>query len=288
MLMKLEDFAIRKIDWNHKHENLRAAARELGLGLDSFVFLDDSDFEREQMRQFIPEVLILNESGDPLHILRSLWETDAFESLAVSDEDRQRHQDYAVRAARNVEGHQDNLEAFLKSLEMEVTIEEVGTANLERVITMLGKTNQFNLTTRRHSRAQVQSMLESPGSIALALRLHDKFGDQGIVAVLLAVPAGDDATLSIDSFLVSCRALGRGVEDALWAAIVKRAHQQRVRRLEAEYVPTGKNGIVARLYDRLGLQRIEHRSSVTRYALEPLGSVESPSWIVSENGAYAG
>jgi FkbH-like protein len=288
MLLKWEDFAVRKVNWRHKHENLRDTASELSLGLDSFAFIDDSDYEREQVRQFIPEVLILNESGDPLHILRSLWETDAFESLAVSDEDRHRHQDYATRAARNVEAHQDDLEAFLKSLEIKVTIEKVGTANLDRVVTMLGKTNQFNLTTRRHSRAQVQSMLELPGSIALALRLRDKFGDQGIVAVLLAVPSGEDTTLMVDSFLVSCRALGRGLEDALWAAIVKRAREQRVRRLEAEYVPTNKNGIVARLYDRLGLQRIEHDSSVTRYALEPLASVKSPSWIVSENGAYAG
>jgi FkbH-like protein len=285
MLLKWDDFAIRKIDWNHKHENLRDAARELGLGLDSFAFLDDSDYEREQMRQAMPEVLILNERGDPLHILRSLWETDAFESLAISNEDRQRHRDYTIRAARDVKAHENDLAEFLKSLEMEAIIEEIGPSNMERVVTMLGKTNQFNLTTRRHSRAQVQSMLESPGAIALALRLRDKFGDQGIVAVLLAVPAGDDGTLTVDSFLVSCRALGRGVEGALWAAMVKRAHQQRVRRLEAEYLPTAKNGIVARLYDRLGLQRIEHDSSVTRYVLESLVSVEPPSWIVSENGA---
>src|SRR5207244_5614015 len=101
---------------------------------------------------------------------------------------------------------------------MEATIERVQASNFERVVTMLGKTNQFNLTTRRHSRAQVQTILESPGSIALALRLRDKFGDQGIIAVLLAVRSGDGATLVVDSFLISCRALGRGVEDALWAA----------------------------------------------------------------------
>jgi FkbH-like protein len=279
MILKWEDFAVRKIDWNHKHENLRAAARDLGLGLDSFVFLDDADYEREQMRQFVPEVLILNENPDPLHILRSLWETDAFDSFAVTSEDRQRHEDYAMRGARNVEAHQDDLEAFLKSLEVEATIEDVGSSNLERVVTMLGKTNQFNVSTRRHSRAHVQTMLDSPGSIALALRLRDKFGDQGTIAVLLAVRGGDAATLVIDSFLVSCRALGRGAEDALWAELVSRAHRQNVRRLEAEYIPTARNGIVAGLYDRLGLQRVEHDSSSTRYVLEPIVPVEFPSWI---------
>jgi FkbH-like protein len=279
MILKWDDFAVRKINWNLKHENLRAAARELGLGLDSFAFLDDSDYEREQMCQVIPEVLILNESSDPLQTLRALWETDAFDAFLVSKEDRRRHKDYALRGARSAEAHQDDLETFLKSLEMEATIEEIGPPNMERVVTMLGKTNQFNLTTRRHSRAQVQAMLDLPGSIPLALRLRDKFGDQGIIAVLLAIPSGNGATLAVDSFLVSCRALGRGVEDALWAAMLGRANRQSVRRLEAEYIPTARNSIVASLYDRLGLQRIEHNSSSTRYRLEPVTKVEFPQWI---------
>ena len=278
MLLKWDDFAVRKINWNHKHENLREAARELGLGLDSFAFLDDSDYEREQMRQAMPEVLILNETSDPLQMLRALWETDAFDSFFVSSEDRLRHEDYALRGARNPEAHRDDLEAFLKSLEMEATIEEIGPLNMERVVTMLGKTNQFNLTTRRHSRAQVQAMMELPGSMPLTLRLRDKFGDQGIIALLLALPS-EDGTLVVDTFLVSCRALGRGVEDALWAAALRRADRQNVRRLEAEYIPTGKNNIVANLYDRLGLQRVEQNSSSTRYVSEPVPVVEFPSWI---------
>jgi FkbH-like protein len=284
MILRWDDFAVRKINWNHKHENLREAARELGLGLDSFAFLDDSDYEREQMHQLIPEVLILNESPDPMQTLRALWETDAFDAFLVSNEDRHRHEGYALRGARNAEAHQDDLEAFLKSLEMEATIEEIGPSNMERVVTMLGKTNQFNLTTRRHSRAQVQAMLDSPGSIPLALRLRDKFGDQGIIAVLLAIPSGNGATMAVDSFLVSCRALGRGVEDALWAAMLRRAHRQNVRRLEAEYIPTARNSVVASLYHRLGLQLIEHNSSLTRYRLEPVTKVEFPSWITLKNG----
>jgi FkbH-like protein len=279
MLLKWDDFAVRKVNWNHKHENLRDAARELGLGLDSFVFVDDSDYEREQMRQFVPEVLILNESSDPLHALRSLWETDAFDSFTVTEEDRLRHRDYTVREARDIEAHQDDLEAFLMSLEMKATIEEIGPSNIDRALSMIGKTNQFNLTTRRHSRAQLQAMLEAPGSIALALRLRDKFGDQGIVALLLAIPAGDNATLAIDTFLVSCRALGRGVENALWAAMVNRANRRSVRKVEAEYVATGKNEIVADLYDRLGLQRIKQNSSSTYYRLEPVRQSTFPSWI---------
>lgn len=278
MLIRWDDFAIRKIDWNHKHENLRAAARELGLGLDSFVFLDDADYEREQMRQLVPEVLVLNNSPDPMHILRALWETDAFDSLSITEEDRRRHQDYAVRSARNVERADDDLEGFLKSLEMEATIEEVGALNLERVVTMLGKTNQFNLTTRRHSREQVQAILDSPGSIALTLRLRDKFGDQGIIAVLLAI-SNEPSVMRVDSFLVSCRALGRGVEDALWAAMINRANRQGIRRVEADYIATAKNSLVSDLYERLGLTRIEEDGLSARYALEPVLPIGPPLWI---------
>lgn len=279
MLIKWDDFALRKIDWKHKHENLRAAAQELGLGLDSFVFLDDADYEREQMRQLIPEVLILNDNPDPMHILRALWETDAFDSLSITEEDLVRHQDYAARSARDVGTAHDDLEGFLRSLEMEATIEPVGGPNMERVVTMLGKTNQFNLTTRRHSRAQVQAIVDSPGSIALALRLRDKFGDQGIVAVLIALRSEERSALGVDSFLVSCRALGRGVEDALWAAMTSRAAQEGVHRLEADYIATAKNNIVSDLYDRLGLGRVEENGSSTHYVSEPVRTMETPPWM---------
>src|SRR6266403_2294463 len=143
MILKWDDFVVRKINWNHKYENLRDAARELSLGLDSFVFIDDSHYECEQMRQFLPEVLILNESADALQLLKAIWETDAFDSLALTDEDRRRHEDYAVREARKIPAHHGDLESFLRSREMEAMIEPVQSSNLERVVTMLGKTNQF-------------------------------------------------------------------------------------------------------------------------------------------------
>ena len=279
MLLKWEDFALRKVNWKPKHENLREAAQELGLGLDSFVFVDDSDYEREQMRQLIPEVLILNSSSDPLHTLNCLWTTDAFDSLTVTEEDRWRHDDYRVRASRDVQGHRHDLEEFLCSLQMEATIEELGSENMERAVAMIGKTNQFNLTTKRHSRAQVQAILSAPGSIGLALRLRDKFGDQGIVAILVAMRSTQDGTLVVDSFLVSCRALGRGVEDALWAALVERANEAGIHKVFAEYLPTPKNGIVANLYDRFGLQRLEHNPSSTRYVLEKIEVQPPPGWI---------
>lgn len=279
MLLQWDDFAVRKVNWQPKHENLSDAARKLGLGLDSFAFLDDSDYEREQMRQMLPDVLILNDNSDPLQSLRALWETAAFDSLVIAEEDRRRHQDYAVRAARDAGAHEDHLESFLRSLKMEATIESVGPRNIERVVTMLGKTNQFNLTTRRHSRAKVQKILETTGSISLALRLRDKFGEQGIVALVIAVPAAHHGTLMIDTFLVSCRALGRGVEQALWSALLERAHAHEVQMLEAEYLATAKNDLVADLYEQLGMRQVSGNILARRYELEPVGVSPFPSWI---------
>jgi FkbH-like protein len=288
MILKLDDFAVRKINWEPKPENLRAAAAELSLGLDSFAFIDDSDYEREQMRQFLPEVMILNDNPDPLHTLRCLWETDAFDTLSVTEEDQLRHRDYTVRTARDVQAHQHDLNTFLESLEMVATIERVGPANLERVVTLLGKTNQFNLTTRRHSRAEAARLAEAAGSIALVLRLRDKFGEQGIIGLVIAVAEQEKQSLMIDSLLVSCRALGRGVEHALWAAMVNRAYRKGVRKLQAEYVATGKNSLVADFYDKLGFRQVEGNGSIKRYELTPLAPCLYPSWINAIDDSDAG
>ena len=279
MILKLEDFAVRKVNWEPKSENLRAAAAELRLGLDSFAFIDDSDYEREQMRQLNPRVLILNHNSDPLRTLNTLWETDAFDSLFLTKEDRQRQHDYRVRQEREIGAHQDDLEGFLKSLEMAAIIEPVGPGNLDRVANLLAKTNQFNLTTRRHSRAEVARLGEAAGSIALVLRLRDKFGEQGIIGLVIAIPGQEEQSLIIDSLLVSCRALGRGVEHALWAAVVNRAYRKGVRKLQAEYVATGKNSLVADFYDKLGFRQVEGNGSVKRYELTPLAPRLYPSWI---------
>ena len=279
MILKLEDFAVRKINWEPKSENLRAAAAELRLGLDSFAFIDDSDYEREQMRQLNPRVLILNHNSDPLRTLNTLWETDAFDSLFLTKEDRQRQHDYRVRQEREIGAHQDDLEGFLKSLEMAAIIEPVGPGNLDRVANLLAKTNQFNLTTRRHSRAEVARLANAAGSVALVLRLRDKFGEQGIIGLVIAIPGQEEQSLIIDSLLVSCRALGRGVEHALWAAVVNRAYRKGVRKLQAEYVATGKNTLVADFYDKLGFRQVEGNGSVKRYELTPLAPRLYPSWI---------
>jgi FkbH-like protein len=278
MVLHWDDFACRKINFEPKYLNLRAAAEQLGLGLDSFAFLDDSDFEREQMRTFNPEVLVINDRGHALHLLSSLLQTDAFDAHRITDEDLKRHREYELLPLRNKPAA-ENLEEFLSSLELQVVLEPVQPDNIDRIVQMLGKTNQFNLTTRRHGIGDLRRLASSPGSVSVALRMADRFGDQGIVGVLLAAPGGEPASLTVDSFLLSCRALGRGAEDVLWAELVARAAAAGVPRIFCQYVATPKNALVANLFDRFGLKRTKESPGATDYVLDPVRPIAFPSWI---------
>jgi FkbH-like protein len=262
--------------------NLREAAAELGLGLDSFVFLDDSGYEREQMKMFNPEVLCLNHRSDALHMLNVLWSSDAFDIHQITEEDTQRHRDYELRSARTMRNSEQSIESFLASLELRATVKPVADDNIARVTQLLGKTNQFNLTTRRHSMDKVRELVSIPNTVGLTLRLADKFGDQGIIGLLIAVPENGSGTMVVDSFLVSCRALGRGVEDVLWSELLAQAARAGVRRIRAEYIRTPKNDLVAPLFDRLGLRRTSESEQVTEYVLESVIPTPGPAWIARE------
>ncbi len=173
---------------------------------------------------------------------------------------------------------------FLASLGIVCTFQSALLAPLSRAVQLLAKTNQFNLTTRRHRLEELKALVAMPGSINLALRLSDKFGDQGIVGVLLAVPAEDGRRLRIDSYLVSCRALGRGVEEFLWAELARQALDHEVHGVIGEYIPTPKNGLAKGFYDKLGFARVKESASMTRYLMEPLKPVEPPVWLASNGG----
>jgi FkbH-like protein len=278
MLLSWDDFVSQKVNFENKYSNLREVAGELGLSLDSFAFLDDSDFEREQMKAFNPEVLILNDHGSGLRILSSLQQTDAFDTHRITDEDLARHREYELRSARKAPSA-DDLTGFLSSLQLRAVLERFSADNYDRVAQMLGKTNQFNLTTRRHSIDELRRLAGIPGAVTLALKLSDRFGDQGIVGVLMAVPEDAGSSLSVDTFLVSCRALSRGVEEVLWAELANWAASAGIKRIVGIYQPTAKNGIVAGHYDKLGLVRTEDSPLATSYLLEPPRTISFPQWI---------
>ena len=280
MPLKLDDFSAVRINWQPKHENLRDAADELNLGLDSFVFLDDQAFEREQMAFRLPAVNVLAASEDPLHILNTLTACRDFDSYRVSAEDVARAGDYRAQSLRRqLDAQSENPATFLQTLGLKAVFARVDESRLGRAVQMLAKTNQFNVTTRRHGETELRRLCGDPRNILLTLALSDRFGDQGIIGLAIGVRGATDDELRVDSFLLSCRALGRGAEQALWAALLARAQALGYQSVRAEYRPTAKNQQVADLFDRLGMARDKHDQDGSLYTLRLGDLPRFPQWL---------
>ena len=279
MPLKLEDFSLIKVNWREKNLNLSEAAKELNLGVDSFVFVDDQPFEREQMSFALPQVQVLSAGEDPLSIYAALLSCSNFESIRISQEDITRASDYRQQLLRKELETSCSSEDFLKSLNLEAVIRPVTESSLQRAYQMLAKTNQFNLTTRRHGEADLRRMLEMPGSVLLTLALSDRFGDQGIVGLCIALKNEDPDGTVLDSFLLSCRAIGRGAEEALWGILLKQLSLMGYRELKATYSVTPKNSQVSDLLDRWGMKRIQESSQGVEYVLELPAKTDLPNWM---------
>ncbi|HNH50735.1 MAG TPA: hypothetical protein PKY30_27125, partial [Myxococcota bacterium] len=264
MVLKLEDFAGFEATWDPKALSLRRLADQLRLGLDSFVFFDDNPAERELIRQHLPEVEVPEVPEDPSGYVRYLEEGMYFEALSLTKEDRERASQYQAEQAReSAAAAFDSLDGYLNSLEMKAEVRAVDEDDLERVVQLLGKTNQFNLTTRRHSAEQVRAWMQDPACVALTVRVDDRFGGHGLVAVMLGVP-DEDGALRVDTWLMSCRVIGRTVEQYCWLRFVAEARARGYQRVRGEYLPTAKNAQVAPLFGELGLPVAEERPDGSR------------------------
>lgn len=250
-LLRPDDFAAIRVNWQEKSTNLREIAAELNVGVDSLVFFDDSPFERAEVKRHLPAVTVLEVPESPLGYVDAIEESGVFDRLALSREDRLRASYYQQQAARAaVQGTSSSPEEFLHSLAMVATIGAIGPETLPRVAQLLAKTNQFNLTTRRHTAAEISAILDA-GGVGLWLRLQDRFGDTGLVGVALALPETSERW-RIDTFLLSCRVIGRSAETLLLAELASRVADRGAKKLMGEYLPTAKNGLVAEFYARHG------------------------------------
>ncbi len=284
MILKLSHFAAQRINWQPKATNIREIARELNIGLDSLVFLDDNPLERAHVRSELPQVLTPELPVDPAGFRRALLELiDVFDTLALTQEDRQRNQLYAEQRARQAAERQlqDNgsLDDYLANLEIVVDIEAANVVTLPRIAQLTGKTNQFNLTTRRYTEADI-ARKEALGCKIFGARVKDRFGDNGLTGVLIAQPDLDDVWM-IDTFLLSCRVMGRGVETALLTWVADEARRAGARRLQGWYLPTEKNAVVRSCYQDHGFNQVEAGSDGrTLWELDLAHSAgQVPAWI---------
>ena len=259
MVLAWNDFSARRIDWNDKASNIASLAEELGLGLDSFVFADDSAMECARVRSALPEVEVVELGPDPSRFAERVLRTRAFDTLSISKEDRARADSYRQEQSRkSSRAKVADLETFLADSQLRLTLRPSDAATQERIFQLIGKTNQFNMTLERLSKPSVQQLTDHGGALYGA-QLVDRFGDYGLIGVLHLEPRADG--LCIVNMLMSCRALGRQVEEALLAFAREIAEMHGLSRLVATYVRGPRNQQVLEFLSRAGFSTREGNES---------------------------
>jgi FkbH-like protein len=252
-VLKLEHISCFKANWQPKHENIAAIARELNLGADSFVFVDDNPAERDIVEAQVPGIAVPDVGSDVTAYASIIEAGRYFEQTSFSKEDIERaalYQENTERAA--FEGKFADYGEYLDSLEMTAEIDRFKPLYLDRIAQLTNKTNQFNLTTRRYTLAEMESALTDPNMLGLYGRLSDRFGDNGLISVVLGRRQGN--ILELDLWLMSCRVLKRDMELAMLDALAERAREMGVTALRGIYLPTKKNGMVSDHYPKLGFR----------------------------------
>lgn len=254
MVLRLEDFAAFVANWEDKATGLRTIAKTLNLGLDALAFADDNPAECALVSRFCPETAVVSLPDDPADFCRVLDARRLFEPASVSAEDRGRAAHFQAESARTaLKESAPDLASFLRGLEMRAEAGPFREADVARLAQLINKTNQFNLTTRRRTEAEVRAAMAEPGAWTLAVRLADRLGDYGLISALIARRRGDE--LELDTWLMSCRVMGRDVEKLAFNRLVEAARASGAKALAGRYEPTAKNGLVKDLLAGFGFAR---------------------------------
>lgn len=255
-ILKLDDFCCFVANWESKADNCLRIARELNLLPEALVFLDDEPAEREIVRRYAPQVKVLEAPADPSLFPRAVERSFFFEAVSLTGEDLQRASSYhAESERRKLETSVTNVEEFLRSLEMKAVATPYRAADVARIAQLFSRSNQFNLCTRRFTEQEVQTILEDLSVVSLQVRLRDRLGDYGLIALAHLRPAGK-GVLRLENWVMSCRVLKRGVEELTADLLLTAAAQKGAQRVEFDYLPSPKNGLVADLYARLGFEKV--------------------------------
>jgi FkbH-like protein len=291
MALNLKHFAAFEASWEPKSVTIARMAKTLNLGLDSFVFFDDNPVERAEVAHALPEVSVVDVPEDPADYVSALHAELWFETTALTDVDRSRAAQYAVeRTRRELQEGAGSMEDYLQSLDLRAEVEPIQEGDMGRVVQLLAKTNQFNVTTKRHTHDDLLRIIQTPRSVAISMRAQDKFGDYGLVAVILGIPLDTDpSTILVDTWLMSCRVLTRTFEHFMFGELIKRSQALGYQNLQGKYIPSAKNELVKDLYLTMGCEPVE-LSSTNIYTLD-FGSSSLPvTWVkhTSEDGNIYG
>ncbi len=264
MRLQLADIAVFRANWDNKPDNIRAIAGTLNLGLDAVVFVDDNPAEREAVRQLLPMVEVPELAADPADYIASLATQNLFEATLYSAEDGERARLYRENAARDALSRaSSDLSSYLANLAMRASVGPVDAFTLPRMAQLINKSNQFHLTGTRYAEAELAALAADPAASVLWFRLADRFGDNGLISVVILKAIGD--TLDIDTWVMSCRVLGRTMEEFIANEIRAVAQARSCARITGHYRPSAKNGLVAGLYARLGFAALESEDAVTHW-----------------------
>jgi FkbH-like protein len=267
MILKESDIAVFMANWDDKATNIERIAQQLELGIDAMVLLDDNPVERAQVRQALPSVAVPELGEDPSTYVRTLLGAGYFESVGFTQEDLARAGQYQSNAqrAQALEGSRD-LNEFLRSLQMEIEFKPFDAQGRKRTTQLINKTNQFNVTTRRYTEQQVAALETAADHYTMQVSLRDRFGDNGMIGVVIGARRGAD--LEIDTWLMSCRVINRGVEQATCNRLVEEARRTGATRLVGTFIPTERNTIVADLFAKLGFTLDSENGGTQRWVLE--------------------
>ena len=289
MVLKRSDIACFVANWQDKASNIRQIARALNISLDSLVFVDDNPFEREQVRSELPMVAVPELPEDPALYAHCLADAGYFEALFITDEDRERARQYQANIERDLlKETASDMAGYLRGLQMKMFCGAFDPISIRRVAQLISKSNQFNLTTRRYSEEDVERFSKDPSYTTWRLRLTDRFGDNGIIAVVIGKHLPGEQAFLIDVWLMSCRVLGRQVEEATLNLIAESAKKLGARKIVGEYCSTEKNGMVRGLYARLGFQPSQQAGGDSTFWELPVDSYQPiETFITLVKGAHA-
>jgi len=282
MVLREDDIAVFIANWDNKAQNIKHVQQTLNIGLDSMVFIDDNPFERGLVRDLLPDIAIPEMPDDPALFLRAIGNCGLFETASYSSNDAQRARQYREEGLREqMRASATSIDDYLQSLDMIIRIERFKPFNLPRIAQLIQRSNQFNLTTRRHGEAACAAMIDDPATIPLTVTLSDRFGDYGLISVVILTRQRD--CLEIETYLMSCRVLMRGVEQFVMNRIFDYAAREGVERVVGRYVATAKNAMVRNFYADFGFQMLSDDGNGTSiWALAPSRYIARPAFMTSQ------